>query len=88
MTTERPKCYNVITNSMSAIFQAKIRHIGNSVGVIIPGEVITEEGVVSGDIVSVSIHFSPLKERQDLLRGIIGLHEGSPGFERDREDRY
>ena len=73
---------------MSELFQAKIRRIGNSFGVIIPREITTQVGVEGGDIVHVSIWTSPLKERNDLLQDIMGSYEGKDGFEREREDRY
>jgi hypothetical protein len=81
-------CYNVITQPVSEVFEAKLRRIGNSVGIIIPNEVLSAAGYDVGDTVPVTIPKHDFTERNRKLRSIIGIHKGLPGFERDKEDRY
>jgi len=40
---------------MTKLFEAKVRKIGNSLGIIIPSEIIEEMGFHKGDIINVAI---------------------------------
>jgi len=86
--TEILLCYNVITNIMPRIFQSRIRKIGNSLGLIIPGDVIRDQDIHKGDEINVMIPSLPMKDRNDRIRDIIGAYEGRPKFERDKGDRF
>lgn len=80
--------YNVITHLMAEIFETKIRKIGNSLGVIIPSDLIEELGYHNGDTVKVAIPPSGLKKRNDLLKQLAGQFKGKSPFVRENEDRF
>ncbi len=69
---------------MSSTFEAKLRRIGNSLGIIIPSEVLDELGYGQGDNVRVMI---PLKRRERLL-ALAGMYVGKPRFKRDKRERF
>lgn len=69
---------------MSSTFEAKLRRIGNSLGIIIPSEILDELGYGQGDNVKVMI---PLKRKERLL-ALAGMDEGKPRFRRDKRDRF
>lgn len=73
---------------MAEVFEAKLRRVGNSFGVIIPREMIQEAGYDIGDTIPLTIPKKDFEERNRKLRSIIGMHKGLPGFEREKEDRY
>ena len=73
---------------MAEVFEAKLRRIGNSLGIIIPNEVIQAGGFDDGDTISVAIPYSNLAERNKLLLAIAGKYKGKEPFVRDKEDRY
>ncbi len=73
---------------MAEVFEAKLRKIGNSLGIIIPKEVIQATGYSEGDTIQVSIISSNLKERNRLLLSIAGKYKEKYPFVRDKEDRY
>ena len=87
-TTDNHICNNVITPHMATILQAKIRRIGNSLGILLPREAIQAEGVNSGDMIYITISTSSPLDHQNRLFEIAGSYEGSSAFEREREDRY
>ena len=60
--------------------EAKIKQWGNSLGIIIPKEVIRNEGLGAGDIIKIEI----VKERK--IDG-FGMLKGAPSFVRDHDDR-
>ena len=80
--------YNVITISMAEVFEAKLRKIGNSLGVIIPSNLIEELGVHRGDMIHVAIPVISNEKRNELLRRIAGTYQKTKAFKRDKEDRY
>ena len=73
---------------MAEVFEAKLRRIGNSLGIIIPNEIIQAAGYDDGDTIQVSIPYSNLAERNKLLLAIAGKYKGKEPFVRDKEDRY
>jgi len=73
---------------MAEVFEAKLRRIGNSVGIIIPNEVLTAAGYDVGDTVPVSIPSENFEERNRLLKSIAGMYKGKEGFQREKEDRF
>ena len=73
---------------MADVFETKIRKIGNSLGVIIPSEILEELGYKNGDTVHVAIPPSDLKKRNDLLKQLAGISSGKPPFVREKEDRF
>ena len=73
---------------MSEVFEAKLRKIGNSMGVIIPAKVIEKLQVNKGDLVNVCIPESDINKRNSRLSKIAGIDSGKAGFVREKEDRY
>ena len=62
------------------VAEAKVKQWGNSLGFIIPKEVVKEEKLQEGDIVTFEIS----KERR--IEG-FGMLKGLPSFQRDHDDR-
>lgn len=81
-------CYNVITNIMAEVFEARLRRIGNSLGIIIPNEIIQDLGYGQGDTIPVTIPTTNLETRNRVLTGLIGMDRGKADFKRDKEDRF
>ena len=73
---------------MAEVFEAKLRRVGNSLGIIIPKEVIQATGYDDGDTIQVSIPSDNFEERNRLMRSIAGMYRGKGGFEREKEDRF
>lgn len=73
---------------MIRVFEAKVRKIGNSLGVIIPSDIVEEMGFHKGDIINVAIPPSEREERNKLLRNLAGIDGEKPPFRRDKGDRY
>ena len=73
---------------MTKVFEAKVRRIGNSLGVIIPSDIIEEMGFHKGDIIHVAIPPSELGKRNELFKMLAGIDKGKLPFKRDKGDRY
>ena len=73
---------------MAEVFEAKLRKIGNSLGIIIPKEIIMTAGYSEGDTIKVSIISTNLAERNKLMLSIAGKYKGKEPFVREKEDRY
>lgn len=73
---------------MTKVFEAKVRKIGNSLGIIIPSKIIEEMGFHKGDIINVAIPPSESGKRNELLRSLAGIDGEKPLFRRDKGDRY
>ena len=71
---------------MGVDFEGKVRKLGNSMAVIIPKEVLEQEGVREGDIIKLTIPLDG-EQRKRALRRIIGISKGTPPFARENEDR-
>lgn len=68
---------------MTEIFKTKVRNVGTSLGVLLPKEVIREEGIKEGEEIEISI----LKKNLDLINRSFGIDRGAKKFERDHTDR-
>jgi len=73
---------------MGEMFEAKVRRLGNSLGIIIPNEVLRELGFGDGDMIRVAIPCSDMASRNRKLMSFIGTERGGKRFRRDRGDRY
>lgn len=73
---------------MTNDFVAKLRQIGNSLGVIIPSEMLEDRGYVRGDDIPLTLPPSSFEKRNEKLRKMIGSCKGTKPFKRDKEDRY
>ena len=69
---------------MVGIFKAKVRNVGTSLGILLPGEVIKEEGIKPGQQIEVSV----LKKNLKLIEESFGIAKGSSKFERENRDRF
>ena len=69
---------------MSEIFKTKVRHVGTSLGILIPKEITTKEKVKAGEEVQVSI-----TKKQDIkaIEKAFGMARGKLTFKRDHNDR-
>jgi len=72
---------------MTEVFDAKLRRIGNSLGVIIPANVIEHMGFHRGDMVKIAIP-SASNGNDDVLRKLAGTYRGTKPFRRSKVDRY
>jgi putative addiction module antidote len=72
---------------MSEAFKAKVRKIGNAMGVIIPKDVLKKIHVVEGDEIQVLIPISK-PVRLKALKNITGRYRDAIPFTRALDDRY
>ena len=80
--------YNVIIYIMSEVFEAKIRRIGNSFGLIVPAHIIEEMNFHKGDVVQVVIPHLKNRKRNKLLFEFAGIDKNKTKFKREKEDRF
>ena len=73
---------------MSEVFDAMLRRIGNSMGVIIPKEIIETLGCRRGDTIHISVTSSDIGSRNRKIREMAGVYRGKKEFEREKGDRY
>ena len=73
---------------MTEVFEAKLRKIGNSLGVIIPSEIIEELGYHRGDVVHIAIPPVNGDKRNELILKMAGIYKKKLHFKRDKGDRY
>ncbi len=68
---------------MAEIVEVKLRPVGNALGVILPGRMIKEEKLKSGETIFVSV----LRKRKASVKELRGLTKGASSFERDHAGR-
>ena len=73
---------------MTEVFEAKLRKIGNSLGVIIPSEIIDELGYHKGDVVHIAIPPTNGDKRNEQILKMAGIYKKKSPFKRDKGDRY
>jgi antitoxin component of MazEF toxin-antitoxin module len=73
---------------MAEVFEAKVRPVGNSLGIIIPREAIRKNGIRNGDTIKVALPCPDLTERNRKIRKIAGTLKGTGPFVREKEDRF
>jgi antitoxin component of MazEF toxin-antitoxin module len=73
---------------MTEVFEAKLRKIGNSLGVIIPSRVIEELHFHQGDIVHLAIPPTDNGKRNELILDLAGIDTKKPSFKREKKDRF
>jgi len=64
-------------------FDAKIRKVGSSLGVLIPKNIVEELNVDENSKVKVLL----TKTNPEAIKKLLGLAEGSRGFHREHEER-
>jgi antitoxin component of MazEF toxin-antitoxin module len=73
---------------MSEIFEAKLRKIGNSLGLIVPSHIIEQLHFHKGDTIQVVIPPSVKIKRNKLIMNLAGIDKNKTSFKREKEDRY
>jgi len=73
---------------MAKMFEAKLRPVGNSLGFIVPKDIIKDNGYQRGDIVHVAIPMRDLENRNEKLKRLAGMYSGKPRFKREKGDRF
>ena len=73
---------------MVEVFEARLRKIGNSLGILVPSHIIEELGFHKGDVVHVAIPPSETIKRNELLFELTGVDKKKNSFKREKEDRY
>ena len=73
---------------MTEVFETKLRKIGNSLGIIIPNEILRVLGYEKGDSIHVAIPLSDKKTRNKKLLLLAGIDKIKSEFKRDKKDRF
>ena len=73
---------------MTEVFESKLRRIGNSLGIIIPNDVLEELGYDQGDSIQVVIPPSDIETQNERLRKMAGSAKGKKPFKHEKRDRY
>lgn len=73
---------------MVEVFEARLRKIGNSLGILIPAHILEGLGFHKGDIIQVAIPPSETLKRNELLLELTGIDKKKTIFKREKEDRY
>jgi len=72
---------------MSDVFKAKVRRIGNALGVIIPKKVLQSSQVSEGEEIQLIMPISRPK-RVRAIEEAGGRYRGAASFTRERQDRF
>jgi antitoxin component of MazEF toxin-antitoxin module len=73
---------------MTEVFEAKLRKIGNSLGVLIPATIIEELNFHQGDVIHLAIPPSDNGKRNELILDLAGIDFKKPSFKREKKDRF
>lgn len=73
---------------MTEVFEAKLRRIGNSLGIIIPSDIIDEMGYENGDMLQVALPLSAVEDRNKYIFDIAGKYSSKISFKRETMDRF
>ena len=73
---------------MSEVFEAKLRKIGNSLGLIVPRHIIKGLDIHKGDTINVVIPQSKNIKRNKILTNIAGIDKNKTQFKREKKERY
>jgi antitoxin component of MazEF toxin-antitoxin module len=73
---------------MVEVFEARLRKIGNSLGILVPSQIIEGLGIRRGDVIHVVIPLYETAKRNDLLLELTGIDKKKSRFTREKEDRY
>ncbi len=66
-----------------SVFEAKIRQVGTSLGVLLPKKIIEQNRLENGEVVQIAV----MKKNLALLEKAFGSAKGAKPFKRDRKDR-
>ena len=73
---------------MVEVFEARLRKIGNSLGILVPSYIIEGLGFHKGDIIHVAIPPTETMKRNKILFELTGIDKKKSSFQREKEDRY
>ena len=73
---------------MVEVFEARLRKIGNSLGVLIPSHIIEELRFQKGDVIHIAIPPAETMKRNEILFELTGVDKKKSSFKREKEDRY
>ena len=73
---------------MVEVFEARLRKIGNSLGILIPSHIIEGLRFQKGDVIHVAIPPSVTMKRNEILFELTGVDKKKSSFKREKEDRY
>lgn len=73
---------------MVEVFEARLRKIGNSLGILVPSNIIEELGFRKGDVIHVAIPPSETSKRNEILFELTGVDKKKTSFKREKEDRF
>lgn len=73
---------------MSEVFEAKLRKIGNSLGIIIPSQILEELKYHKGDTIHLVIPPSKNIKRNKILKNLAGIDKNKKQFKREKKDRF
>lgn len=73
---------------MADVIEAKLRKVGNSLGIIIPNDILQQLGYAKGDIIHLAISPADIKIRNRDLLALAGIDKGKKPFRREKRDRF
>jgi len=73
---------------MVEVFEARLRKIGNSLGILVPSNIIEGLGFHKGDVIHVAIPPCETIQRNELLFELTGVDKKKTSFKREKVDRY
>ena len=73
---------------MVEVFEARLRKIGNSLGILVPLHIIEGLGFHKGDIIHVAIPPAGTMKRNEILFELSGVDKKKTSFKREKEERY
>jgi antitoxin component of MazEF toxin-antitoxin module len=73
---------------MVEVFEARLRKIGNSLGILVPSKIIEGLGFHKGDVIHVAIPPAGTIKRNEILLELTGIDKKKSSFKREKEDRY
>ena len=65
------------------MFESKVRQVGDSLGVLIPIEILQEAHIKKDEIVQIAI----IKKDFSRIERMFGIAKGAKPYQRDRNDR-
>ncbi|MEK6958047.1 MAG: hypothetical protein AABW99_03655 [archaeon] len=64
-------------------FEAKVRQVGSSLGVLIPKDITKKDKIKKGETIRITV----VKKNFRLIEKAFGAYPDLPSFKRDRDDR-
>jgi antitoxin component of MazEF toxin-antitoxin module len=71
---------------MVEVFEARLRKIGDSLGILFPSHIIERLGCREGDVIHIAISPTETRKRNELLLELVGVDKKKPSFQREEVD--